>query len=237
MRNNTLANQSNEAREERANRILDVAETLIRRFGYKKTTIDDIAKQAGVAKGTIYLHWKTREDLFLALLVRERTRVSNEMQQQLATDPEGGTLHGIMKHAMLIALTNPLYKALLLQDTEMLGELGRTEFALSDIERRIAINRILLETLRTQGVIRTDIDIDKQFHMLWAISTGFLLVDQFLPEQYKFSAEQIADMTAETIHRTLEVRDATAQEQISTVETLQSLTEQLRQQSEKEIGL
>lgn len=236
-----MANQNDETRderrEERANHILDVAATLIERFGYKKTTMDDIAKQAGVAKGTLYLHWKTRDDLFLALLVRERTRVTHEVQQRLAADPEGGTLHGMMKHATLMGLTNPIIKALMLQDTDMLGELARTEFSQHDIERRIAINGILLEGLRAQGVLRTDIDLDKQFYMLWAISIGFLLVDQFLPERLKFSAEQVADMTAETIQRTLEVRNATPQEQQTTADTLQSLSEQLRQQSEKEIGL
>jgi AcrR family transcriptional regulator len=232
-----VAYQNDETREERANRILDAADTLIQRFGYKKTTMDDIAKQAGVAKGTLYLHWKTRDDLFLALLVRERTRVNHDIQQQIAADPEGGTLHGMMKHATLMAFNNPVIKALMIQDAEMLGELARTDFAKGDIERRIAINRILLETLRTQGVLRTDIDLDKQLYMLWAISIGFLLVEQFLPEQNKFSAEQVADMTAETIRRTLEVRNATAQEQRTTADTLQSLAEQLRQQSEKEIGL
>ena len=232
-----MANQSDEAREERANRILDAAETLIQRFGYKKTTMDDIARQASVAKGTLYLHWKTRDDLFLALLVRERTRVNQDIQQQIATDPEGGTLHGMMKHATLMGLTNPIIKALMIQDAEMLGELARTNFAKNDIERRIAINRILLETLRSQGVLRTDIELDKQLYMLWAISVGFLLVDQFLPEQLKFSVEQIADMTAETIRATLEVRNATTQEQRTTANTLQNLAEQLREQSEKEIGL
>ena len=48
-------------RQVRAERILDAAATLVERWGYHKTTIDDIAKQAGVAKGTIYLHWKTRD--------------------------------------------------------------------------------------------------------------------------------------------------------------------------------
>lgn len=232
-----MANQHEEVREERANRILDVAATLIQRLGYKKTTMDDIARQAGVAKGTLYLHWKTRDDLFLALLVRERTRVTSDIQQQIMNDPEGGTLHGMMKHATLMALTNPIIKALMIQDAEMLGELARTEFSKRDIERRIALNRVLLETLRAQGVLRSDIDLDKQFYMLWAISIGFLLVDQFLPEQLKFSSEQVADMLAETIQRTLEVRNATPQEQYRTADTLQSIAEQLRQQSEKEVGL
>jgi len=45
-----------ERREARAQRILDAASTLILRYGYHKTTIDDIAREAGVGKGTLYLH-------------------------------------------------------------------------------------------------------------------------------------------------------------------------------------
>ena len=40
-------------RQDRARRILDAAAELIQRWGYNKTTIDDIARQAGGAKGTI----------------------------------------------------------------------------------------------------------------------------------------------------------------------------------------
>jgi len=54
-------------RRERAQRILDAAATLLLRWGFQKTTIDDIARLAGVAKGTIYLHWKTREEFSLRL--------------------------------------------------------------------------------------------------------------------------------------------------------------------------
>src|SRR5438874_10954358 len=84
-------------REERAERILDAAAELMLRWGYNKTTIDDIARYAGVAKGTIYLHWKTREDLFTALMKREYIRLVEDVEQRSANEPEGGTLHGIKK--------------------------------------------------------------------------------------------------------------------------------------------
>ena len=69
-------------REQRADRILDAAAELMLRWGYNKTTIDDIARLAGVAKGTIYLHWKTREDLFTALMRREYIRLVEDIQQR-----------------------------------------------------------------------------------------------------------------------------------------------------------
>src|SRR5436305_2585490 len=91
-------------RQERADRILDAAAELIERWGYNKTTIDDIARQAGVAKGTIYLHWKTRDDLFWALLTREDVRLAADIRQRIASDPAGMTLHSLIKHIILVTL-------------------------------------------------------------------------------------------------------------------------------------
>ncbi|HRC77763.1 MAG TPA: helix-turn-helix domain-containing protein, partial [Kouleothrix sp.] len=76
-------------RHERAQRILDAAAALILRWGYNKTTIDDIARQAGVAKGTIYLHWNTREELFGALMLREKAALAADLRARTAADPAG----------------------------------------------------------------------------------------------------------------------------------------------------
>src|SRR5690606_41617518 len=55
---------------------------LILRWGYDKTTVEDVARAAGVAKGTIYLHWKTRDALFTALLRRDRVRLVEEVRSE-----------------------------------------------------------------------------------------------------------------------------------------------------------
>ncbi len=83
-----LQQEEGSRRQERAERILDAASELIQRWGYNKTTIDDIAKQAGVAKGTIYLHWKTREDLFRALMNREEMLMAEDIRQRMAATPK-----------------------------------------------------------------------------------------------------------------------------------------------------
>lgn len=44
--------------------ILTSAITLFARYGYKKTTIDDIAKELGIAKGTMYRYFTNKEDLY-----------------------------------------------------------------------------------------------------------------------------------------------------------------------------
>jgi AcrR family transcriptional regulator len=75
-------------RQARAERILDVTAELLQRHGYKRVTIDDVATRAGIGKGTIYLHWKTREALFWAVLQREAARLLEQILAGLAEDPQ-----------------------------------------------------------------------------------------------------------------------------------------------------
>ena len=86
----------------REERLLDVAATLLVRWGYRKTTIDDVAREAGVGKGTIYLHWKDKNALFRAAILREQQRFNAELQRRIAADPQGGLLHRITIHLSLI---------------------------------------------------------------------------------------------------------------------------------------
>ena len=191
-----------EQREQRAERILDAAAELMLRWGYNKTTIDDIVRAAGVPKGTIYLHWKTREDLFLALMEREYKRLIEDTQRRIASDPDGGTMWGITKHAMLATMKSPLMKAVILRDTDLMGEWLHKEYASASFIQQIAQPLALLERYQAQGVIRDDIDARQMVYMLKAISIGFLVIDQYMPDDFKYSDEEIADMTAEVIQRT-----------------------------------
>lgn len=48
--------------------ILDAASALFLEYGYKKTTLDDIADRLGIQKGGIYYYYKGKEELFIAVL-------------------------------------------------------------------------------------------------------------------------------------------------------------------------
>jgi AcrR family transcriptional regulator len=47
--------------------ILTAAFALFGHYGYRRTSIDDIAQEAGIAKGTVYLYFKSKEEIFRAL--------------------------------------------------------------------------------------------------------------------------------------------------------------------------
>lgn len=190
-------------RRERAERILDAAAALVLRWGYDKTTLDDIARVAGVAKGTLYLHWKTREELFVALLFRERSGLAAEVKRRIAEQPDGATLHGMLRHSALALMERPLLKAALLRDTEVIGRLSEAAPASGAYAERLAAFQTYLEVLRDQGLVRTDQSLRSQVYLVGAIFAGFLLVTPLMPEDLRLADAELADLMAETVRRTL----------------------------------
>lgn len=58
-------------RRERETLILQMAEAVLMEKGYYETSIDEIASRVGIAKGTVYLHFPSKEDLVVAILKRD----------------------------------------------------------------------------------------------------------------------------------------------------------------------
>lgn len=58
--------------------ILDATDRLLTRNGYKKMTIDDLAKEVGIGKGSVYLHFASKEEIALSHIDRiiERLKVN-----------------------------------------------------------------------------------------------------------------------------------------------------------------
>ena len=56
--------------EERRSEILDVAEKLFCTKGYDNTSTNDILNQVGIARGTLYYHFKSKEDILDGMIER-----------------------------------------------------------------------------------------------------------------------------------------------------------------------
>ena len=56
--------------EERRNEILDVAEVLFGTKGFEQTSTNDILEKVGIARGTLYYHFKSKEDILDAMIER-----------------------------------------------------------------------------------------------------------------------------------------------------------------------
>lgn len=67
--------------------ILDAVDDLLARFGYRKLTIEDVARQVGIGKGTIYLHFNGKKELILSHIDRIASRIV-DMLRQVAASPD-----------------------------------------------------------------------------------------------------------------------------------------------------
>ncbi|GAB2911161.1 TetR/AcrR family transcriptional regulator [Nonomuraea fastidiosa] len=187
-------------RLERAHRILDAATELILKWGYDKTTIDDVAQRAGVAKGTIYLHWKTRDELFTALLRRERVHTVAELRER---EPECGftTPGELFGRFALTLLGRPLMRAMLRGDSEVLGKLARRK---RESGPQLPLGGPLdayVEELAAIGAVHGE--PRDQVIVISSIVYGFLFLPDVRPEDAKLPDERIAELVATTIDRAL----------------------------------
>lgn len=66
-------------KEEVRDAILDATERLLGRYGYRKMTVEDIAREVGVGKGSIYLHFKSKEEVVLSHV----DRIVERMKERL----------------------------------------------------------------------------------------------------------------------------------------------------------
>lgn len=224
-----VASEEVSKRQERATRILDAAAELIQRWGYKKTAVDDIAKLAGVAKGTIYLHWKTREDLFAALLLREGIETTRAMWELIARDPAGVYLSNAVKHAMYVIMTRPLARAMYIGDVSVLGELlqsGREDMKLISQQKMLA-NREMFTLYRERGLLRTDQSMTAQIKICSAITLGFMSLDQYLPAEMHSAPEESVELLAAAMHSALEPTESVAP---SVLQELRDVLDRLFQQ-------
>ncbi len=79
--------KDNEANDKK-NLILDAAKARFDRFGFKKTTVDEISKDAGISKRTLYEHFKDKEDLFVSLFIREALKARKAVLARLEDAPD-----------------------------------------------------------------------------------------------------------------------------------------------------
>src|SRR5690348_14562688 len=77
-------------RAERAALILDVAQEVFAGKGYYDASIDEIAARAGIAKGTVYLHYASKEDLLSALIAQQITEFAAHVEQVVSAPASVG---------------------------------------------------------------------------------------------------------------------------------------------------
>lgn len=140
-------------------RILDAAVLEIARHGYYGTTVSAIAKRAGVADGTIYLYFRSKEDVLVSIFERAMRRFSSQAQQ--IVDEAGAAAEDKLRRIVALHL------ALLGEDRD-LAVIFQVEFrhtihvlellSRSRIRDYLALIARVLEQGKIEGEFRADLD-------------------------------------------------------------------------------
>jgi len=115
-------------KEARREAILDAAAQVFWRKSFHEATLDEIASEAELAKGTLYNYYKDKQDIFASLMIRGH----RDFQERLSLEIErGGTLHNILVRILDMAvqtlLDHKYMFRMVLSAGEHLSESYRTE--------------------------------------------------------------------------------------------------------------
>ncbi|OEI75175.1 TetR family transcriptional regulator [Bacillus sp. FMQ74] len=139
--------------------IIDAAVEVIAENGYHQSQVSKIAKQAGVADGTIYLYFKNKEDILISLFKEKMGQFIERMEEDIKekTTAKEKLALVISKHFSLLA------------GDHNLAIVTQLELRQSNLELRQKINEILkgylniLDGILTEGIqsgeIKEDLDV------------------------------------------------------------------------------
>jgi AcrR family transcriptional regulator len=172
--------QDAQSRKLRADRILDSAAELLLRWGYKRVTIDDVAAQAGIGKGTVYLHYRTREELFFSVIMREQAAATDELIEAVRRDPREALLHRLIRLKYLSAMRRPILRAVIAADPEILGRLVDAAKG-SDLGKLLGLVSFeYFQIMIEHSLVKPGISAPELIYVLGAITIGFFTGDAFL---------------------------------------------------------
>jgi len=158
-------------KHERERRILIAARRLFDRKGYAKTSMEEVAARAGLAVGTLYNYFHSKDDLLLAIMRREADRLLRIGERILADPPKDPILalaamadlfvesisaeeRMLWRELFAAAITSPhdLGARLLELDTSLVAQLAA-----------------LIQELKDRGVLTNDVDATQAAMTIYGI--------------------------------------------------------------------
>jgi len=161
-------------------RLLDAAASCYARFGLAKSTVEDVARAAGVSRATVYRYFKNRDELLLAVVAREASRLAAEAEVYLQRFDDVGSW---IVEGMLFCLDELPHRPLLAM---LLGpdDVGRASRLVLTSERLLDlaadILRPMFEPARRAGRLQESVELDALMEWVLRVLTSYLTVPSHL---------------------------------------------------------
>jgi AcrR family transcriptional regulator len=176
---NTMKNNQEIRRDELCEKALKV----FARYGYRKTTLDDIAKEANVSKGTIYGYFKNKEDVYTQTVTLAGSKWINWLQdcikdKSLAMDK----FSTLLKEALLYLSSNADFQKVLQDNPQAFPIVSHSPFLEQEVSAK-QILRSVLEQGVQEGVFRP-MDFDKMEKVLFSIYRMLVVWKYVTPNEF-----------------------------------------------------
>jgi len=114
-------------------RILAAAETVFAKHGFFAARVAEIAKEAGVADGTIYLYFKSKDDLLISWFETRMKQVNEVLRTEIAAHPPCDQLRAFIKRYLQLVHDEPVAAEVLTielrQSSKFMKEYENPQFA------------------------------------------------------------------------------------------------------------
>jgi TetR/AcrR family fatty acid metabolism transcriptional regulator len=114
-------------------RILAAAERIFARHGFFAARVSEIAREAGVADGTIYLYFKSKDDLLISLFESRMKQVNEDLRRAIADRPPAEQLRAFIHAYLQLVSDEPTAAEVLTielrQSSKFMKEYDNPEFA------------------------------------------------------------------------------------------------------------
>src|SRR5215468_11274319 len=114
-------------------RILVAAERIFARHGFFAARVSEIAREAGVADGTIYLYFKSKDDLLISLFENRMKQVNDRLRRAIADKPPAAQLRAFIHTYLQLVSEEPTAAEVvtieLRQSSKFLKEYDNPQFA------------------------------------------------------------------------------------------------------------
>lgn len=158
--------------------ILDAAKELFELKGVEATTMDDIAKHADYSKSTIYVYFKSKEDIYNSIVSDYLSILTGEIEACISKD-DGfeETYFHLCECLVNFEEKYPKYYASLMGEENMTNSRKKTSIINQDAGREL---NELIESLLEKGVkhniLRKDIELQPTVLYVWSAISGIIQV-------------------------------------------------------------
>jgi AcrR family transcriptional regulator len=144
---------SEEDRQAIRQSLLEQGRKLFLRYGLRKTKVDELARAAGIAKGTFYNFFDSKEELCLEIFHQEENGLTEEIETLLARHQDAGeALRAVMDYSLRFVRSDSLLSRLRESGEYVLLSRGAGQARIARHQvRDVAFAGKVLEALRQKG--------------------------------------------------------------------------------------